>query len=81
MLKEVQRNELFCAYYAKWIQVYKKGAIREVTMDKYRMAHQWLEKLPQPSKFTNSAVLHISRFLMIMHLATKDRQLWIFTIS
>lgn len=45
MLKEVQRNELFCAYYAKWIQVYKKGAIREVTMDKYRMAHQWLEKI------------------------------------
>lgn len=23
--------ELFCEYYAKWISVYKEGAIREVT--------------------------------------------------
>jgi len=45
MLKEIKDTDLFCEYYAKWITVYKKGAIRKVTMDKYLMTHQWLEKL------------------------------------
>ena len=27
---------LFCDYYEQWISVYKEGAIREVTMKKYR---------------------------------------------
>lgn len=45
MLKEISRADLFCEYYAKWITVYKKGAIRKVTMDKYLMTHLWLEKL------------------------------------
>lgn len=36
---------LFCDYYKQWITVYKEGAIRPVTMNKYHMAHHWLEKL------------------------------------
>ena len=36
---------LFCDYYKQWITVYKEGAIRPVTMNKYNRAHQWLEKL------------------------------------
>ena len=36
---------LFCDYYKQWITVYKEGAIRAVTMQKYLMAHHWLEKL------------------------------------
>ena len=36
---------LFCDYYKQWIAVYKEGAIRQVTMKKYTMAHQWLIKL------------------------------------
>lgn len=36
---------LFCDYYKQWITVYKEGAIRPVTMNKYNMAHHWLEKL------------------------------------
>ena len=36
---------LFCDYYKQWINVYKEGAIRPVTMSKYNMAHQWLLKL------------------------------------
>ena len=36
---------LFCDYYKQWISVYKEGAIRPVTMNKYNMAHQWLVKL------------------------------------
>ena len=38
-------NMLFCVYYKQWISVYKEGAIRPVTMNKYNMAHNWLIKL------------------------------------
>lgn len=41
----VKRQVLFCNYYEQWITVYKEGAIRPVTMKKYKMAHQWLVKL------------------------------------
>ena len=36
---------LFCDYYKQWIDTYKEGAIRPVTMKKYIMTHIWLEKL------------------------------------
>jgi len=45
MLNEIKKTDSFCEYYAKWIVVYKKGAIRKVTMDKYHMTFRWLEKL------------------------------------
>lgn len=45
MLDDIKRTDLFCEYYAKWIMVYKQGAIRKVTMDKYLMTQQWLVKL------------------------------------
>ena len=37
--------ELFSQYYARWIRIYKEGAIRKVTMQKYLVTHRWLEKL------------------------------------
>ncbi len=45
MLNEIKSTDLFCEYYEKWIMVYKQGAIRKVTMDKYRMTQKWLSKL------------------------------------
>lgn len=45
MLSETKDTDLFCQYYAQWIRVYKDGAVRKVTMDKYLMTHTWLEKL------------------------------------
>ena len=38
-------TELFCSYYKSWITVYKEGAIRPVTMNKYYMTLSWLERL------------------------------------
>lgn len=35
----------FYEYYAQWIEVYKRGAIREATMAKYLMTQKWVEKL------------------------------------
>ena len=45
MLDDVRGTDLFCDYYKRWITVYKEGAIRKVTMDKYYMTHSWLVKL------------------------------------
>lgn len=39
------KDDLFCDYYEKWIKIYKEGAIRKVTLDKYKMTLRWLRKL------------------------------------
>lgn len=45
MLGKITKQDLFYEYYAHWITVYKQGAIRKVTMDKYLMTLKWVEKL------------------------------------
>jgi len=45
MLSKITSQDLFYEYYAHWITVYKQGAIRKVTMDKYLMTLKWVEKL------------------------------------
>lgn len=41
----MKKTDLFHEYYINWINIYKKGAIRDVTLDKYYMTHKWLKKL------------------------------------
>lgn len=48
MFTQIDKNTLFNDYYSQWIKVYKEGAIRNVTMKKYRTALEWL-KLMVPS--------------------------------
>lgn len=45
MLNDMNSTELFCNYYKQWIDVYKKAAIRDATLAKYRMTHKWVERL------------------------------------
>ncbi len=45
MSGNISEDSLFSEYYSQWIATYKEGAIREVTMDKYRLAMSWLSKL------------------------------------
>ena len=45
MAKKEVSEELFSDYFERWIRVYKEGAIRKVTMNKYLLAHTWLRKL------------------------------------
>ncbi len=40
--KVCKNDMLFCDYYKQWINIYKEGAIRPVTMNKYNMAYKWL---------------------------------------
>lgn len=45
MVRELSKTSLFCDYYSQWIQVYKEGAVRPVTLNKYKMTLSWLKKL------------------------------------
>lgn len=45
MIDSNQNTELFYSYYSQWINIYKEGAIRKVTMDKYTQTKAWLKKL------------------------------------
>lgn len=45
MLSKIKETDLFHEYYEQWIHIYKEGAVRKVTMDKYRMTHSWLKNL------------------------------------
>lgn len=45
MLNATHDSALLCDYYANWVKVYKEGAIRDVTMGKYKLTQSWLERL------------------------------------
>ena len=45
MLDQAKNTYLFCDYYSQWVSIYKEGAIRKVTLDKYLMTQSWLKKL------------------------------------
>ena len=45
MGKKHQSRDLFCDYYAKWIKIYKDGAVRPITLKKYKMALAWIRRL------------------------------------
>ena len=44
-MDDIDKDDLFCDYHEKWIKIYKEGAIRKVTLDKYKMTLRWLRKL------------------------------------
>jgi len=45
MLEQVKNTDLFADYYSQWVHMYKEGAIRKVTLDKYLMTQSWLRRL------------------------------------
>ncbi len=45
MTKDTKKAELFCDYFERWVKVYKDGAVRPVTLNKYILALSWLRRL------------------------------------
>ena len=41
----MDRNELFSEYYSNWVKIYKEGAVRAITLEKYHLTENWLKKL------------------------------------
>ena len=44
-MRIIKKDELFFLYYEQWIEMYKEGAVREITMRKYRMTLKWVKEL------------------------------------
>jgi integrase len=63
MLDDAQKTDLFCDYYEQWVTIYKKGAIREITMDKYRMTEEWVRKLVPQLKVCDLTRIEYQRLL------------------
>ena len=53
MQETITSESLFCDYYAQWVKTYKEGAIRDVTMGKYRLTQSWLGKLIPELRLTD----------------------------
>ena len=74
MLEDMSKDALFYNYYAQWIEVYKKDAIREATMAKYRMTQKWVEKLAPELKVCELTRTAYQKILMITQRSMRDRQ-------
>ena len=59
----VKTSILFVDYYKKWLHTYKEGAIRDVTMAKYRNSLHWLERLIPQLKLTDLTRLSYQQLL------------------
>ena len=71
MLEDMSKDALFYNYYAQWIEVYKKDAIREATMAKYRMTQKWVEKLAPELKVCE---LTRTAYQKILHDYAKEHE-------
>ncbi len=45
MTKEEARKQYFHEYYENWVRIYKEGAVRSVTLNKYLSNLSWIRKL------------------------------------
>lgn len=73
MLKNINKTDLFFDYYSQWITVYKEGAIRKVTMDKYLLTLSWLKQLAPDLKVCDLSRITYQK-LLNDHAASHERQ-------
>lgn len=45
MLNFIKDTDFLYQYYGHWIEIYKEGAVRDVTLNKYKMTHNWVQRL------------------------------------
>jgi len=71
MINDMNRTLLFSEYFQQWIDIYKKGAIREATMVKYRMTQRWVEKLMPELKV---AELNRTAYQQLLNAYAKEHE-------
>ena len=71
MINDMNRTLLFSEYFQLWIDIYKKGAIREATMAKYRMTQRWVEKLMPELKV---AELNRTAYQQLLNAYAKEHE-------
>jgi integrase len=73
MLNQTNAPELFSQYYARWVKVYKEGAIRSVTMQKYLMTQSWVKRLA-PDLLTCDITRTVYQQLLNDYAESHERQ-------
>ena len=81
MIELTQKMELFYLFYSRWITIYKEGAIRKVSMDKYTQTKSWLKKLIRDLKICNINRLAYQKLLNDYAELHERKQRWIFIIN
>lgn len=71
MINDMNRTLLFSEYFQQWIDIYKKGAIWEATMAKYRMTQRWVEKLMPELKV---AELNRTAYQQLLNAYAKEHE-------
>lgn len=59
----MDNNQLFVEYYKEWVSIYKEGAIRPITLSKYKMSISWLEKLVPNLKLCDLDRISYQKFI------------------
>ncbi len=58
MESSFSKDDLFIDFYRQWIEIYKNGAVRPITLNKYKMTLTWLERLIPDLKIKNLNRIH-----------------------
>lgn len=66
-----KKTTLFVIYYEKWIELYKKGAVRDVTMKKYKLTLKWLKLLAPNLRLTD---IDRTQYQKILNLYAKTHE-------
>jgi integrase len=68
-----KRSKLFVDYYENWIKMYKEGAVRKVTLNKYHLALKWL-KLLAPNLKTTEITRNVYQLLLNDYAEHHEKQ-------
>lgn len=68
-----KQNTLFCDYYEKWIELYKVGAVREITLKKYYMTLKTIREIAPNLKISEMTRSEYQNILNI-YAKTHERQ-------
>lgn len=52
-MRKKQASQLFYSYFEEWIDLYKVGSVRSVTLDKYLMSLRWVRRLAPTLKLAD----------------------------
>lgn len=72
-MKNNMKKRLFFDYYEQWIKVYKEGAVRKVTLQKYKLSLSWVKKLAPKVKVADMNRTEYQK-LLNDYASTHERQ-------
>lgn len=73
MVRKNKSNQLFHEFYEEWVEVYKEGAIREVSLQKYYITQKYLEELV-PNLKVGEITRRNYQLLLNQYAETHERQ-------